>query len=104
MDKRDNYFETRIRAAQAQINQRSGSFSLSQDLVFRAGAQLMVGSAAGSTGTQNLLGEDAQLQSTAGVVVRTTLVFQVHLRPTAKDVREQHRILWWLVNRLALQG
>lgn len=43
MDKRDNYFETRIRAAQAQINQCSGSFSLSQDLVFRAGAQLMVG-------------------------------------------------------------
>lgn len=42
MDKRDNYFETRIRPAQAQINQCSGSFSLSQDLVFRAGAQLMV--------------------------------------------------------------
>lgn len=28
MDKRDNYFETRIRAARAQINQRKGSFSL----------------------------------------------------------------------------
>lgn len=45
MDKRDNYFETRIRAAQAQINQRAGSFSLSQDLVFRVGARLLVGCA-----------------------------------------------------------
>lgn len=48
MDKRDNYFETRIRAAQAQINQCSGFFSLSQDLVFRAGAQLMVGCVQGA--------------------------------------------------------
>lgn len=46
MDKRDNYFETRIRAAQAQINQRT-SFSLPQDLVFRAGAQLVMGCAGG---------------------------------------------------------
>lgn len=45
MDRRDNYFETRIRAARAQINQRTGSFSLSQDLVFRAGAWLLVGCA-----------------------------------------------------------
>ena len=47
MDRRDNYFETRIRAARAQINQRTGSFSLSQDLVFRAGAWLLVGCAGG---------------------------------------------------------
>lgn len=63
MDKRDNYFETRIRAARAQINQRTGSFSLSQDLVFRAGARLL-GRCAGGGGTgtrrQNLPGEDAQ--------------------------------------------
>lgn len=47
MDKRDNYFETRIRAARAQINQRSGSFSLPQDLVFRAGAQWLMGCVGG---------------------------------------------------------
>lgn len=47
MDKRDNYFETRIRAARAQINQCRGSFSLPQDLVFRAGARLLVGCAGG---------------------------------------------------------
>lgn len=67
MDKRDNYFETRIRAAQAQINQRPGSFSLSQDFAFRVGAPAAGGMRWGGRGTDTLVpnskmgrGEDAQ--------------------------------------------
>jgi len=100
VDKRDNYFETRIRAARAQINQRTGSFSLSRDLVFGAGARLLVGCAGvGGTGTKPAWGRRSPLSHRRdGGVSHHGFPGMPgsHPRPTAKDIHEHRGVSWWL--------